>query len=104
MSTTTEKYSRMHNPAHPGEVLREMYLKPLEVSVSRAARALGVTRKHLSNIVNGHATVTPDMALRLALAFRTDPELWVNMQVQYDLWMLSKQARPKVKSLVKRSA
>ncbi|MGE5241163.1 MAG: HigA family addiction module antitoxin [Bacteroidota bacterium] len=95
---------RMHNPAHPGEILREMYLKPLGVTVTQAAEALGVSRKHVSAIVNGRAPVTPDMAVRLAAVFATEPELWVNMQAQFDLWTVSKQARPKVKSLVSKKA
>jgi addiction module HigA family antidote len=89
----------MHGPSHPGEVLRELYLTPLGVSVTAAADALGVTRKHVSAIVNGRAPVTPDMALRLAAAFATEPELWVNLQAQYDLWEVSRSARPKVKFL-----
>lgn len=104
MATITEKTSRMHNPAHPGEILLEMYLKPLGVTITDAAAALGVTRKHVSAIVNGRAPVTPDMAVRLAAVFATDPELWVNMQAQYDLWTVSKQARPKVKVLVTKKA
>lgn len=104
MATISEKTSRMHNPAHPGEILRELYLKPLGISVTQAVKALGVTRKHVSAIVNGRAPVTPDMALRLASAFATEPELWVNMQAQYDLWTVSKQARPKVKVLVTKKA
>ena len=104
MATITEKASRMHNPAHPGEILREMYLIPLRVTITQAAKALGVTRKHVSAIVNGRAPVTPDMALRLASAFATEPELWVNMQAQYDLWTVSRQARPKVKVLVTKKA
>lgn len=99
-----DKTSRMHNPAHPGEILRELYLKPLGVTITQAAEALGVTRKHVSAIVNGRASVTPDMAVRLAVVFATEPELWVNMQAQYDLWMVRKQARPKVKSLVPKKA
>ena len=91
----------MHAPAHPGKILRELYLKPLGISVTQAAKALGVTRKHVSAIVNGRA---PDMALRLAAAFATEPELWVNMQAQYDLWTVSRQARPKVKALVTKKA
>jgi addiction module HigA family antidote len=94
----------MHNPAHPGEILLEMYLKPLGVTITDAAAALGVTRKHVSAIVNSRAPVTPDMAVRLAAVFATDPELWVNMQAQYDLWTVSKQARPKVKVLVTKKA
>ena len=89
----------MHNPAHPGEVLRDLYLKPLGVSITAAADALGVTRKHVSEIVNGHAPVSADMAIRLAAALGTEPEIWVNMQAQYDLWEAAQKAPPKVKVL-----
>lgn len=103
MATIT-KTARMHNPAHPGEVLRELYLKPLGVTITQAAEALGVTRKHVSAIVNGRAPVTPDMAVRLAAVFATEPELWMNMQAQHDLWTVSRQARPKVRPLAGRTA
>lgn len=103
MATIT-KAARMHNPAHPGEVLRELYLKPLGVTITQAAKAMGVTRKHVSAIVNARAPVTPDMAVRLAAVFATEPELWVNMQAQYDLWSVSRQARPKVRPLVGKKA
>lgn len=89
----------MHNPAHPGEVLRDLYLKPLGVSITGAADALGVTRKHISAIVNGRAPVSADMAIRLAGALGTEPEIWVNMQAQYDLWEAAQKAPPKVKVL-----
>ena len=89
----------MHNPAHPGEVLRDLYLKPLGVSITAAADALGVTRKHISEIVNGHAPVSADMAIRLAGALGTEPEIWVNMQAEYDLWEAAQKAPPKVKVL-----
>jgi len=89
----------MHNPAHPGEVLRDLYLKPLGVSITASADALGVTRKHISEIVNGHAPVSADMAIRLAGALGTEPEIWVNMQAQYDLWEAAQKAPPKVKVL-----
>jgi len=89
----------MHNPAHPGEILRDLYLKPLGVSITTAADALGVTRKHVSEIVNGHAPVSADMAIRLAGALGTEPEIWVNMQAQYDLWEATQKAPPKVKVL-----
>jgi addiction module HigA family antidote len=104
MAIITDKLLRMHNPAHPGEILRELYLKPLGVSVTKAARALGVSRKHVSAIVNGRSPVTPDMAVRLAAAFANEPEIWVNMQAQYDLWTVRRKARPKVKPLVARRA
>ena len=89
----------MHNPAHPGEILRDLYLKPLGVSITAAADALGVTRKHVSEIVNGHAPVSADMAIRLAGALGTEPEIWVNMQAQYDLWEATQKTPPKVKVL-----
>jgi addiction module HigA family antidote len=89
----------MHNPAHPGEILRELYLKPMGVTITQAADALGVSRKHVSAIVNGRAPVTPDMAMRLAVVFATEPELWVNLQAQRDLWDVSRKERPKVRPL-----
>lgn len=105
MPTIIEKSSKMHAPAHPGEILRELYLKPLGVTITQAAGALGVTRKHISAIVNGHTPVTPEMALRLAKAFATEPEIWVNLQSQYDLWQVRKKATGiKVKILVTRKA
>ncbi|MGH8137452.1 MAG: HigA family addiction module antitoxin [Steroidobacteraceae bacterium] len=89
----------MHSPAHPGEVLKGMYMEPLGVTVTKAADALGVSRKHVSAIVNGRVPVTPDMAVRLAGVFGTEPEIWVNLQAQHDLWVVGGQARPKVKVL-----
>jgi addiction module HigA family antidote len=77
---------KMHNPPHPGEVLRELCLKPLGLTVTKAAEALGVSRKTLSGIVNGRAGISPEMAVRLSLAFETTAESWMNQQVQYDLW------------------
>jgi addiction module HigA family antidote len=89
----------MHNPSHPGEILRELYLEPMGVTITQAADALGVSRKHVSAIVNARVPVTPDMAMRLAAVFATEPELWVNLQAQYDLWDVSRKRRPKVKPL-----
>ena len=99
MKTTIESSGRMHSPAHPGEILRAMYLEPMGVSITKAADALGVSRKHVSAIVNGRVPVTPDMAVRLAGVFGTEPEIWINLQAQHDLWVVSKQTRPKVKRL-----
>ena len=76
----------MHNPPHPGEVLRELCLEPLDITVTKAAEALGVSRKTLSAILNGRAGISPEMAIRLAKAFDTTPESWMNQQMQYDLW------------------
>jgi addiction module HigA family antidote len=75
----------MHNPPHPGEVLRGLYLEPLELSVTRAAGALGVSRKTLSAVLNGRAGVSPEMAVRLSAAFGTTAEMWLNLQQQFDL-------------------
>ena len=83
---------RMHNPPHPGEVLRELCLEPLGLSVTAAAEALGVARKTLSAILNGRAGISPEMAIRLGKAFDTTPESWMNQQVQYDLWLAEQRA------------
>ena len=78
---------RMHNPPHPGEILREFCIEPLGLSVTRSAEALGVSRKTLSAILNGRAGISPEMAIRLSKAFGTSAESWLNQQVQYDLWL-----------------
>ncbi len=83
------------NPAHPGEVLRD-YLG--EITVGEAASRLGVTRAHLSRILNGHAGVSATMSLRLAAALGTSPDFWLKMQMQYDLWQAQRKP-PKVKPL-----
>jgi addiction module HigA family antidote len=77
----------MYNPPHPGEVLRELCLKPLGISVTAAANALGVSRKTLSSILNGRSGISPEMAVRLSIAFETSAESWLNQQSQYDLWL-----------------
>ncbi|HUF74197.1 MAG TPA: HigA family addiction module antitoxin [Gammaproteobacteria bacterium] len=82
---------KMHNPPHPGEVLKEFCLEPLDLSVTRAAEALGVSRKTLSAILNGRAGISPEMALRLSKAFGTSPESWLNQQMHYDLWATERQ-------------
>src|SRR5580692_5813643 len=99
MRTIIKSSGRMHSPAHPGEILKTMYMEPLEVSITQAADALGVSRKHVSAIVNGRAPVTPDMAARLAGTFGTEPDIWINLQAQYDLWQVRQHGRPKVKRL-----
>lgn len=90
----------MHNPPHPGEIIRDLCLEPLGISVTDAAAALGVSRKTLSSILNGRAGISPEMALRLSKAFNTSPESWLNQQVQYDLWHAKKESKGiKVKKL-----
>ena len=83
----------MHNPPRPGEVIRDLCLEPLGLSVTEAAQALGVSRKTLSSILNGRAGINPEMALRLSKAFNTSPDSWLNQQVQYDLWHAKKTSK-----------
>ena len=71
---------KMHKPTHPGEILRELYLSPLNLSVTDASQALGVSRKTLSELLNGKSGVSTTMSLRLSKAFNTTPELWLNLQ------------------------
>jgi len=87
---------RMHNPPHPGEVLRD-YLG--NISVTEAARHLDVTRVNLSRILNGSAGISAEMDLRLSEAMGTSPELWTGMQSQYELWHASQRNRKKVPRL-----
>ncbi len=91
----------MHNPPHPGLVLRE-YLGAMPVSA--AASHLRTTRVTLSRVLNGKAGISANMALRLADAFGTSPELWMNMQSQYDLWQARHQKRPRVRRFAHVSA
>ncbi len=77
---------RMHNPPHPGEIVKSLCLEPLGLTVTQAANALGVSRKTLSAIINGRAGISPEMAVRLSIAFGTSAESWLNQQIQHDLW------------------
>ena len=76
----------MHDPPHPGGVVRRQCLDPLGLSVTRAARGLGVTRQALSDLVNEKAGLSTGMAIRLSRAFGSTPETWLGMQMAYDLW------------------
>jgi len=76
----------MHNPPHPGEIIRELCLKPLGLTVSKAAYSLGVSRKAFSELLNGHTGLSPEMAIRLSIAFDTTPQSWLAQQIEYDLW------------------
>jgi addiction module HigA family antidote len=91
----------MHNPPHPGEIIRELCIEPLGLTVTEAAKALGVSRNTLSKVLNGHANVSPEMAIRLSIAFNTTSESWLNQQMQFDLWQAEKERkRIKVTKLV----
>jgi antitoxin HigA-1 len=81
-----KEHKMMHNPPHPGEVLKGLYLEPLGLTVTRAAAALKVSRQALSELINGKTGVSSQMALKLGKAFNTTPDLWLNMQYKYDLW------------------
>jgi antitoxin HigA-1 len=77
---------RMHNPPHPGEIIKADCLNPLELSVTEGAKVLRVTRQTLSNLVNGRAGVSPEMAIRLEKAFGGDAETWLRLQMNFDIW------------------
>ncbi|MDH5553412.1 MAG: HigA family addiction module antitoxin [Nitrosomonas sp.] len=76
----------MHNPPHPGAIIKELCIEPLGLTVTETAKALGVSRKTLSSIINEKAGISPEMAIRLSIAFDTTAESWMNQQAQYDLW------------------
>jgi len=76
----------MHDPPHPGEIIRELCIEPLDLTVTKAAESLGVTRKTLSMLLNGKAGISPEMSLRLSKVFGRSPEGWLKLQIQYDLW------------------
>ena len=84
---------KMHNPPHPGEILRELCIEPLGLTITEAAEALGISRKTLSTILNGRSGISPEMAVRLSLAFGTSSESWLNQQLQYDLWEAEKKRK-----------
>ena len=77
---------RMYNPPHPGEIIKTLCLEPLGVTVTKAAEALGVSCKALSSILDGRGGISPEMAVRLSIAFGTSAESWLNQQTQFDLW------------------
>ena len=85
-------------PTHPGEILREDIIKPLGLTVTESAKRLGVTRKTLSALINGKASMSPGMAVRVARATKTSPESWLYMQAKLDLWF-AEQKPPKVQEL-----
>ena len=82
----------MHNPPHPGEVIKELCIEPLGLSVTDAAKGLGVSRKALSELLNGKSGISPLMAIRLSKAFGGSAESWLKQQVAYDLWKAQQHA------------
>ena len=77
---------RKRQPAHPGRILRNQHLDPLSMTITELSNVLEVSRKTVSKIINERGSITPDMALRLSRAFDTSPDLWLNLQKNYDLW------------------
>jgi len=78
----------MYNPPHPGEVIKGLWLDPMSLSITDTSKALGISRKTLSKIINGKGSVTPEMAVRLSIALGGSPESWMGHQVAYDLWQV----------------
>jgi addiction module HigA family antidote len=85
-NTMTRSSRRTRRPSLPGEILAELYLAPHEISIARFAEACGVTRKHMSSIVNGHAAITAEMAARMAAVLGTTAQYWLNLQNAVDLY------------------
>ncbi len=77
---------KRRKPTHPGVIIKEDVLKPLNLTITDAAKDLGVTRKALSELINERSALSPDMAVRIARATKTSPESWMNMQQKLDLW------------------
>ena len=93
--TNEAEVMAMHNPPHPGGIVRRQCLDPFDLSVTEAAKGLGVTRQALSDLINGKAGMSIEMAIRLSKAFGSSPETWLGLQMAYDLW----QARERIRSL-----
>ena len=87
---------KMHSPPHPGEILKEDVLPELGITVTESAAALHVSRAALSRVLNGHAAVSADMALRLGQWLGNGAEVWLRMQVAHDLWQAAKKSRPRI--------
>lgn len=80
----------IHNPKHPGMMVKSLCLEPLHLSVSKAAKLLKISRPTLSKLINGHLNISPEMAMRLAIVFNTSEEIWINLQAGYDIWKAQK--------------
>ena len=85
--------NRKRPPTHPGGILKRHYIEPLSLAISNLSSILGISRKTLSKITNERGSITPDMALRLSKAFNTTPELWLNLQQNFDLWHASHKSK-----------
>ena len=95
---------RMHNPPHPGEIIKEDVLLELGLNVKQAAEQLGVSRVTLSRMINGKAAISAEMAIRLGQWLNGNPETWLRAQVQFDLWRAEQQSNIKVKPVERLAA
>jgi addiction module HigA family antidote len=96
---------RMKNPPHPGRIVRQECIEPLGLTITEAAKRLGVTRQTLNNLVNGKGGISPEMSIRLSKAFGSNPEVWLGMQMEYDLAQAEKSAKKiKVSRITSRHA
>jgi len=95
----------INKPKHPGLMVRTLCLEPLDLSVTKAAQLLKVSRPTLSKLLNGRMNISPEMAARLAIVFNTSEELWVNLQANYDIWKAQqKRKKLRLKSFVMHAA
>lgn len=96
--------SRMYNPSHPGEMLKEDVLPDLGLTVTDAAAQLGVSRVALSRVINGRAAISAELAIRLAQWLGGSAEIWLRAQLQYDLWQAEQKSKAKVKPAIRHVA
>lgn len=85
----------MHNPPHPGELIRDVYLEATELSVRQIAELMDISPSTLNRLVNGNSSVSPEMAIRLSICLGRSPESWLALQDHYDLWIAKKQINVK---------
>jgi len=91
----------MHNPPHPGKIVKKSLIDNTNLTISDAAKKLHVGRVTLSKIINGHSGISPEMAVRLSLALNTSSQMWLNMQMIYDLWIAEKKRKKlKIKPII----
>ncbi|AQV98125.1 MULTISPECIES: HigA family addiction module antitoxin [Cupriavidus] len=96
--------TRMHNPPHPGAVLADWLDGMDDMTITAFAEHIGVTRATLSRILNGHSSITPDIAIRLEEALGASREMWSGMQMAYDLWVAAQKPRKRIRRLVRPAA
>lgn len=91
--------TKQYNPPHPGEVLFGLDMEPAGITIKALAEQIGVDRKTISRIINGHAGITAEMAILLSKVFKTTPELWLNMQKNYDLWHAEQRMKQRISKI-----